>query len=1061
MEKTLIEILRDGALRHPDRTIYHFLDESGGAWTSEDITLGDVYQKTLEMAHMLKKKGLRPGDRAVIFCMQDYGTIYAVLGCMMAGVVFTIIPPPLDEGKVERFIAVLKSCSPRALISNYALESESGININGRLIREAFSQVIRLKRIYTDRLTPYSKADVVRPGREDELVYLQYTSGSTSAPKGVRITWKNLMKNLEQCMNVYDFNGGRLGTWVPFFHNLGLVVTICMPLCLPAGDVYFLPTMRFLENPKLWIKMMCDFKINLTVGPGSAFDAETRIFSAEDAAKYPLTRVTHFMNGSEFISAKTVEEFASLFALADNAMAPGYGLAEAVCLATFASQDYRTLRLDYAAFQKNRAVLAKEGDEVKEIVSVGPPVKDVTLVIGNPRTKRVYPDMRIGEIFIAGDSVADGYWGDVRDNKNFHIRMEGYDCDFYKTGDLGFLCDGHLYITGRIKEMLIVNGHNIYPSDLQVLMQQRVPSVTASATGFFSYNDGTKERIVAVAEASSGADFEKIVRQINNAVSERFGFSFYDVVFVPNRSIPRTDNSKLQMRKTRRMYLNGELQILYSSRAYRTGTGEKRLLDKSIDRADEVLVQVQSVFEKVLGIEQYSLTDSFLELGGDSLTGFELVSKIEEKFNIKLDLREVLLDSSVSGVANHVRRVLAGAKGDVRPVNLKAECRLDEEIRITGRYAKPVGSCNKIFLTGGTGFLGAQLIRAILTQYPKEGLRLYCLVRADSGSAGFERIMNNMKHYRCWDESYRSYIIPIVGDLSAVHLGLSDAVWQALAEEVEVIYHNGALLNFIFPYQFLKETNVKGTIETLRLAAEKQPKYYHYISSYSVYDTPDNKGRHVYENDPLSVSRGFSLAYSETKWVSEKLVGIAKKRGLHAVIFRPGDITGAANGIWDMEDMVSRMIVGTIQMKAVPRTSYRAHLTPVDFVADAAVYISRKKEAMDHSFNLVNPTPVSMREIISDIRACGYPVHYVPFSIWRNRLKNADASENAMVLLESLFEVGNDANPGVLHHFVGRDTVYDTANTNLLLNQSGISCPTVDRRYMAAYLSYFKKQGWI
>lgn len=194
--------------------------------------------------------------------------------------------------------------------------------------------------------------------------------------------------------------------WVPFFHNLGLVVTICMPLLATWSQGYFLQTLRFLENPKLWLRLISDFKITLTVGPGSAYDACTRIFSEEETAQYSLSQVTHFINGSEFISAKTVDRFIKMFHCDLNAMAPGYGVSENVCLATFASQDYRTLKLDYEAYQKNRAVIVEDGENVKEIVSVGAPVKDLTIVIGNPKTKKVYPELRIGEIFLAGDSVA-------------------------------------------------------------------------------------------------------------------------------------------------------------------------------------------------------------------------------------------------------------------------------------------------------------------------------------------------------------------------------------------------------------------------------------------------------------------------------------------------------------------------------------------------------------------------------------------------------------------------------------------------------------------------------
>lgn len=1076
--KTLIDFLHEKATTEGDWTLYRFVDfdDDREQWTLEDHTISEVYHKSLEVAYMLRKKGLRPGDRAVIFSMQDFGTVYAVYGCMMAGVVFTIIPPPLDEDKIERFISVLKSCHPRALISNYTLEQGSGVSITGRLLKEAFRDTIRLKRIYTDRLLPYRRRDVIVSAREDQLVYLQYTSGSTSAPKGVRVTWKNLMKNLEQCFNCYTFDHVSLATWVPFFHNLGLVVTICMPLLATKSQGYFLQTLRFLENPKLWIRLISDFRITLTVGPGSAYDACTRIFSEDEAAQYSLSQVTHFMNGSEFISAKTVDRFIKMFHCAPNAMAPGYGVSENVCLATFASQDYRTLKLDYEAYQKNRAVIVEDSENAKEIVSVGAPVKDLTVVIGNPKTKKVYPDLRIGEIFLSGDSVADGYWGNPHDNQNFYVKMEGYDCNFYKTGDLGFLYRGHLYITGRVKEMLIVNGHNIYPSDLQVTINRCVPALAGSAYGFFACTSDTKEQIIAVIESRPDEDFVRRTRQINKAVSERFAFSFYDVIFVPRDTIPRTDNRKLQMLKARSLYQKGKLQILYSSHEDQLAHPGKNLLSEEpgesssgsseraedlIDKADEIFIQVRAAFQRVLKIDHFNLTDSFLALGGDSLMGFELISNIEKKFHIRLDLRELLRDASVVGITEYIHSVLSGSRSAGKAVNLSNECRLDETIQPGGGYRKSPAECRKIFLTGATGFLGAQLIRCIMKYYPHDGLEIHCLVRADSPESAMGRLKDNLKHYHCWQEDMSRYLIPVTGDLSLPLLGLSGEKWQELSDCIEVVYHNGAVLNFVYPYSFLKTTNVNGTVETLRLACGGQPKYYHYVSSYSVYDTPGNRGKHVMEDDSLNSWHGFTLSYSETKWVSEKLVNIARQRGLKAVVYRPGDITGAPNGIWEMDDMVSRLLVSTIQMGAVPRANYSFHMTPVDYVAEALVYISRKEDACGHAFNLINPKPQSLKEVISAIRACGYPVHHIPFPLWRRRIREADASRNAMALLECLFEKGNERNPGVLRHFMGQDPVYDMSNTRLLLGQSGISCPPVNRKMIAAYLKYFKKKSYI
>lgn len=1060
-DKNLVEILLERYKTQPERVIFKFMDFKGEECNIESHTIRELYVKSLEMCYALKSKGLKKGDRALIFSMQDWGTIYAVFGCMMAGVTFSLIPPPLDEGKIERFIAVLKSCRPKALISNFALEQGSNTNITGRLIREAFFNVVTLKRIYTDQLLPYTNPAIITRMYDDDLVYLQYTSGSTSAPKGVRVTQKALMKNMEQCDEVYNFNYSTMGTWVPFFHNLGLTITIFMPLCMTNATTYHMQTLQFLANPKMWIQTLHKYKLTLTVAPGSAYDAATRIFTEEEAAKYELSHMTHLINGSEFVSPKTIDTFCKMFHVTPNQFAPGYGLAENVCLACVASQDYRVVNLDMEAYQNNKLIETDDPDG-KQIVGLGAPVKDLTMLACNPKTRRAYKEMNIGEIFISGDSVADGYWENPKESRKFHYKIEGYDGDFYKTGDLGFVKDGYIYLTGRIKEMLIVNGHNVYPSDLQLLIQQNIPALATAPMGFFSYNDGQKELTAACIEAKSDVGFEKQVSRINSLVSDRFGFSFHDIIFVSLNSLPRTDNRKLQMLKVRKLYQEGKLDILYSSHLRRTSKSNSgTLIDKSLEKADELMIQVKSVFDKVLKIENYKMTDSFLELGGDSLMGFELANKIEQQFHVKLDLRELLLDSSVSGVASYLRRVLSGAKGSGRKTNMAEECVLDETIRPAEEYTKDIKDCRKIFLTGATGFLGAHLIQAFVEHYPTDGLTITCLVRAASKEAGMERIIKNMKHYHCWNDTYAKYIQVVCGDLSSPKLGLSEEDYAQVVAETDCIFHNGAVLNFVYPYEFLKMTNVNGTIETLRIACEGTPKYYHYISSYSVYDTPDKTGKRVYENDPLTTSVGFALAYSETKWVSEKLTKIAEERGLRTIIYRPGDITGTKRGIWEVDDMVSRVIVSAIEMKSFPRTNYCMHMTPVDYVAVAITHISRKKEAIGQAFNVINPRSVSMKQLISDIRKCGYTVHYIPFPLWKKKLHESTAEQNSLVLLESLFEAGTDANPGMMRHFIGKDTTYDTSKTELLLNGSGITCPVVDTKMIAAYLRYFKKLGRI
>ncbi len=1047
---------------NPEHVVMRFLNyrEDLDDWESEDITFRMLWRKSLEMAHALKQHGVKKGDRVVIFSMQDFNTIFSVYGCMMAGAVFTILPPPLDEGKIQRFISVLKSCRPRALISNYAMEQESGVKLTGRVAREALPAALRMKRIYSDRLTPYSKTDVITPAGPEDLVYLQYTSGSTSSPKGVMVKRKTIMNQMNQYKTLHNFDHATFGTWVPFFHNLGLAITILMPSVVEAGTCYYLNTLQFLSNPKLWIRMLSDFKICMTVGPESAFDACTRIFSPEEAAKYNLSHMTHLMNGSEAVNHAMMVRFAEMFHCDLDAIAPGYGVSEACCLASVAWRDYRHVSLDREAFQQNKVVLS-DAPDARQIVSVGPPVDGLTFLICNPKTGKTYGELKIGEIFMSGPNIAAGYWGGISANKNFRFRPNGYDTDFYATGDLGFLYEGRLYITGRIKEMMIINGHNIYPNDLTAMVKERIPHLTFAPMAFISISVNDREQAAAIIETSPEEDFEKLTSQLNAAAFDQFGFSFADVVFVARGSLPRTDNSKLQLNKTKKLYEEGQLSVLFSSRKDRTVAGSDTLINKSIDMADDVLIQVRSIFERVLNLDSYSLSDSFLELGGDSLKGFELISKMEESFHVKLNLQELLMDSSVIGVTRYIKRVLNGGKLRAVRTDLTKECVLDEAIRFDAPYDTPVSECNKVLLTGATGFLGAHLIQSLVRAYPKEGLEIYCLVRSESAEAARDRIIQNMKHYQCWDDACEAYIRPVLGDLSSPRLGMDPAVYERLSGTIQVIIHNGAHLNFAFPYQFLKGTNVNGTIETLRFASAGRAKYYHYVSSYSVYDTPNNLGKLVREDDPLNTAKGFALAYSETKWVSEKLVGIARRRGLKAVIFRPGDITGSSAGIWQVEDMVSRMVVTAIRMKAIPYTRYQFHWTPVDYVAQAITSISRKEEAIGHAFNVINPEPLPMPSLVTMIRRCGYPIRYIPFTIWRNRLRHADASTNPLAMLSFLFEAETDTQATMLRHFVGKDTAYDTSNTQLLLNGTGVSCPPIGQKLVAAYLRNFEAQGFI
>ncbi|MDO5425273.1 MAG: thioester reductase domain-containing protein [Eubacteriales bacterium] len=1065
----ILELFHRRASETPKRVLYNFLDCETAPFGENRVTVREAWKRSEAIAAELKAKGAKKGDRAIILSMQDAGTVYAVWGCMMIGVVFTLIPPPLDEGKLNRFASVLKSCGPKFLISNEGLEKTSETNASGALMRQAFFQVVALKRIYTDKVKPYHGPELLCTHEGDDLLYLQYTSGSTSAPKGVMVTYQNLMSCIDLCLEIFDFQKKKqvLASWVPFYHNIGLVVSIFMQCIANDGYTCFIPTLQFLQNPSIWLETMSQYHATITAAPNSAYELCTRLFTEEEACQYDLSSMTHFINGSEFVDAYTIDKFCRLFHVSPDAFAPGYGLSECVCVATLSSRDFRQVKIDLDAYYNRRLEPTEQGE--KTIVSVGRPAIDLKVVAIREDGTPCEPG-EIGEICLRGSNVCGGYWKNPEESRSFETKIPGYKGKFYRTGDMGAMHDGQLYLTGRIKEMLVIGGKNIFPSDITLALQKEGVALAMNGLALFSIQQSGNERAVLCAESEPDADFHGLAAQVNKIVSHVFGFSFMDIVFVKKNTLPRTDNQKIKTLAAKSAYEREKLEVLFSTLKHGAAAAEAKM-EPAAHRKKAVLPEnakpedvqplIQAIFSELLPGMEFGPDDSFMELGGDSLRLMELVCELEKDLDIAMDLREVAAAPTVGGISNYISALLSG---DVksREVDLRAECKLDADIRPEAAYACRPEECRNIFVTGTTGFLGAYLVRSLIQQRHKKGVRVYCHGRGASQKELMERIVSNMRRFHCWKEEYRKFIVPVPGDLNLPNLGMEAKVYERLSKKIDLVIHNGAILNFVFPYTQMKRTNVEGTAEALRFAAKGRAKYFHYISSYSVYDNPSHFGRHVMENDPLESPEGYFLGYSETKWVAEKLVGIAKERGLRTAIYRPGDITGTRkDGIWKLEDLISRSIVGCIQLGYVPEIDVHLHLTPVDYVADAVVWIAFQSGSVGQAFNLLNKKLMPLEQFYLQERKLGYPVGHLPFDEWCRKLETCTNEENVLRILSCLFTDQRKEGENLIERFGGRQAEFDMGNTERLLEGSGIRCPAMDAGLMKRYLKYFHECGYI
>ncbi len=1052
----LIQKIQEGAKEKGDKKVFISLDYER---EHQEVSYRKLWESVSAYAVTMKESGICHGKRVIILCDNSLDNIYMVYGCMMLGVTFTILPVPIDEGKFNRYHSVVKSCSPDAVLIPKHIYGMLGEKIKGLMVPG-----VEFIYDWTEEAPKEDEVEVYDT-QGDDIIYLQYSSGSTNEPKGVMISYNNLMANLSDFQRLVPGEHQCLVSWVPFFHNIGLLAIIFKTI-YDERYAYLIRTTDFIRNPLLWLKAITEFKADVTVAPNSAYDLCTKIVNEETAKQFDLTTVKIFGNGSEMVLPDTIDRFCHLFHVKPETFMFSYGLAETVCIASGAHDGYEMRRIDYEAYKKNRFVVLSEeqtdNHTYKSIVSNGRPVETTKVVITDMKNPAhaVEDSCQIGEICMQGTAVSKGYLGDIEDNANFHHRIDGYDGEFLRTGDMGVLHEGKLYITGRIKEMIIINGHNMYPSDIQHTIFKTVRELAGHAICVFSYSVEGKERVVIIieADAKENLNYEALSEVINHTITNAFEVSPYDIAFVQSGSLIRTDNGKLRIHKIRRAYKTGELKLLYSGRHVQENVNVNELEECT----DSVERDVRNAFDKILSISGADMHTSFLELGGNSFDTLELIVELEQKFSVKFDAREILMNPTVCGIAEQIRSKIADKKTMNVQTDLYAECVLPDEISVMGSYEKKPSECSVFFITGTTGFLGAYLISSILKNSCVPNIKIYCHCRAKSRENGMERIRNNMQHYMCWDDTYEKYIYPVLGDLTKPHMGIEEYLYQELASEVEIVYHNGALLNFMFPYEHLKKSNVYGTVECLRFACEKKPKYFSYISSFSVYDNPSHFRKTVYEDDLLESAEGYFLGYSQTKWVSEKLTGIARERGLKTIIFRPGDITGAKdNGIWEMGDLISRILVSAIQTGKLPAVDMKFFLTSVDYVGDAVTYISNMESAYGKAFNLVNQNIASAAEIKKIMEECGYPLEIIPYDIWQKELEISDTEHNALKILACLFESDGEREDSIIRRYSDNVAIFDTSNADEFLKDSGIVCPPVDKELLVKYFQYFARKGYI
>jgi fatty acid CoA ligase FadD32 len=607
----------NGKIRFPDNTnlvrhvekwakvrgnklAYRFLDfstERDGV--ARDISYSDFSTRNRAVGARLQQV-TQPGDRIAILCPQNLDYLVAFFGALYSGRIAVPLFDPAEPGHVGRLHAVLDDCAPSTILTT--TDSAEGVR---KFIR-ARSAKERPRVIAVDAVPAEVASTWVEPDAdENTIAYLQYTSGSTRTPTGVQITHLNLPTNVLQTLNSLEGSEGDRGvSWLPFFHDMGLITTLCAPVL--GQSFTFMTPAAFVRRPGRWIRELArkpdDTAGVFSAAPNFAFEhAALRGLPRDDEPPLDLSNVKGILNGSEPVSPASMRRFYEAFkpyGLKDTAIKPSYGLAEATLFVstTPADEPPTVIHVDRDELNKQRFIeVPSDAPNAVAQVSAGKVGVDEWAAIVDTDSATELPDGQIGEIWLHGKNLGAGYWGkeaettevfkNILKSRISESHAEGAPDDglWVRTGDYGTYFKGHLYIAGRIKDLVIIDGRNHYPQDLEYTAQESSRALRTGYVAAFSVSanqlpqavfnnphaglkfdsEDTSEQLVIVGERAAGAhklDYEPIADDIRAAIAVGHGVTVRDVLLVSAGTIPRTSSGKIGRRACRAAYLDGSLR---------------------------------------------------------------------------------------------------------------------------------------------------------------------------------------------------------------------------------------------------------------------------------------------------------------------------------------------------------------------------------------------------------------------------------------------------------------------------------------------------------------------
>lgn len=678
---SLVELLRYRADLSPEKIAFTFLLDKETQTAA--LKYGELEQQAWNIAKQLQHLGSSEG-RALLLYPPGLEFIAAFYGCLYAGVVAVPVYPPRPNQSLSRLQAILVDAQIAIALTTTTILS----NLESQA---AQFQLPALQWLATDNINDVApEVGWQEPlTNSDTLALLQYTSGSTGKPKGVMVSHGNLLHNQQIIQQAMQHNEKSIIVgWLPLFHDMGLIGNMLQPLYLGCPCILMSPV-AFLQRPLRWLQAISDYKATTSGGPNFAYDLCVRKITPEQRSTLDLSSWEVAFNGAEPIRAATLERFSDIFASCGfraTAFYPCYGMAETTLLVSggikAALPVLKTVEVE--ALAQKQIVPARSPHRCRTLVGCGQTWLNQQIAIVDPDTLTDCPPDLVGEIWVSGKSVAQGYWNQpVETNSTFRAYIvDTEEGPFLRTGDLGFLQDGELFVTGRLKDLIIIRGRNHYPQDIELTVEQSHPALRASSQAAFTIDVNGEETLAIASEVEREhlrkLDVDAVVRKMLQAIAEQHGLEVHTVLLLKTGSIPKTSSGKIRRRACRENFLAGSLDVIGNwsaedPQSTLDATPNVEPISKRLQTAQSIQAWIVAKLAERLRVNNIDVRQTFAYYGLSSLEAVSLSGELEDWLQRRLSPTLVYDYPTIEALAQHLAgseqsSVIASNKSTIEPI---------------------------------------------------------------------------------------------------------------------------------------------------------------------------------------------------------------------------------------------------------------------------------------------------------------------------------------------------------------------------------------------------------